>query len=107
MVEAVVAFLLMEEESCQRINWKILRDHSNPLELPESVFIGQYRLNKEASVMVLDIVKEHLLPSTIPCVIQLAATLLFLEEGSCQMSVGDDSTISLGKTTVSVVLWPD
>ena len=30
MVEAVVAFLLMEEESCQRLNRKILRDHSNP-----------------------------------------------------------------------------
>lgn len=54
--------------------------------------------------MVLDIVKEHLLPSTIPCVSQLAATLRFLAEGSYQRSVGNDSTISLGRSTVSVLL---
>ncbi|KAI8124905.1 hypothetical protein CVS40_4826 [Lucilia cuprina] len=91
MVEAVVAFLLMEEESCQRINRKILRDHSNPLELPESVSVR----NRVG----------HRKTSTIPCVIQLlAATLRFLAEGSYQRSVGNDSTISLSRSPLSVVL---
>ena len=57
-------------------------------------FIDQYRLNKEAFTIVLESVKEHLQHGSIPPVLQLAATLRFLAEGSYQRSVGKDFSIS-------------
>ncbi|XP_036347424.1 putative nuclease HARBI1 [Rhagoletis pomonella] len=104
MAAAVAAFLLMQEEVSEKVKRKILRDRSNPLELPESAFIAQYRLNKDAFIMVLDIVKPHLPASSIPPLLKLAAVLRFLAEGSYQRSVGNDSGISLGRSTVSLVL---
>ena len=35
MTSAVVTFLLLEQESSHKIKRRILRDESNPLELPE------------------------------------------------------------------------
>ena len=115
--------LLMEEEISQWLNCKILKDHSNPLEPPEFMwveiliwpgsgfntllvgrFIGKYRLYKEAFVMVLDILQEYLALLTIPWVIRLTATLRFLAERSYQKSVGNNSTTNLCKSTVSVLL---
>ena len=54
--------------------------------------------------MVLDTIKTCLHRSSIPPLIQLAATLRFLAEGSYQRSVENDSSISLARTTVSIVL---
>lgn len=67
-------------------------------------FIGYYRLNKDAFRVVLDTVKEHLSRSKIPPLLQLAAALRFLAEGSYQRSVGNDSSICLGRSTVSIIL---
>ncbi|XP_036329458.1 uncharacterized protein LOC118741566 [Rhagoletis pomonella] len=104
MASAVVAFMLMEEGSCEKVKRKILRDCSNPLELPETAFIACYRLNKEAFQMVLDTIGGHLTRSQVPPVLQLAATLRFLAEGSYQTSVGNDSSISVARSTVSTIL---
>ncbi|XP_017482545.1 PREDICTED: uncharacterized protein LOC108371486 [Rhagoletis zephyria] len=104
MTSAVVAFLLLEEESSEKVKRKILRDCSNPLELPETAFIAYYRLNKEAFRMVLDTTEGHLTRSKVPPVLQLAPSLRFLAEGSYQRSVGNDSSISVARSTVSTIL---
>lgn len=67
-------------------------------------FIGQYRLNKDAFKLLLDVINVRLPPSSISGEIQLAATLRFLAEGSYQRSVGNDSSVSIGRSTVSIVL---
>ncbi|XP_050338514.1 putative nuclease HARBI1 [Bactrocera neohumeralis] len=54
--------------------------------------------------MVLNIIEPHLQPTTIPPIIQLAATLRFLAEGAYQRGVGRDSCISLARSTVSQIL---
>ena len=54
--------------------------------------------------MVLDTIKEHLTRSKIPPLLQLAATLRFLAEGSYQRFVGNYSSISLDRSTLSTIL---
>lgn len=54
--------------------------------------------------MVLDVIKEQLNRLSIPPVLQLAATLRFLAEGSYQRSVGNDLNVCLARPTVSVVI---
>ncbi|XP_017467601.1 PREDICTED: uncharacterized protein LOC108359991 [Rhagoletis zephyria] len=100
MTSAVIAFLFLEEESSEKVKRKILRDCGDPLELPETAFIAYYRLNKE----VLDTIEGHLTRSKVPPVLQLAASLRFLAEGSCQRSVGNDSSISVARSAVSTIL---
>ncbi|XP_067625734.1 putative nuclease HARBI1 [Eurosta solidaginis] len=104
MSSAVVAFMLLEGESCEKVKRKILRDRSNPLELPETAFVSYYRINKEAFRMVLNTIEGHLTRLKVLPVLQLAATLRFLAEGSYQTSVGKDSSISVARSTVSTIL---
>ncbi|XP_020717822.1 uncharacterized protein LOC110119034 [Ceratitis capitata] len=61
MTSAEVAFLIIGGclEIIQIIKRKSVRNKSNPLELPESTFIDQYRLNKKAFVMVLDVIEVY------------------------------------------------
>ncbi|XP_050339505.1 putative nuclease HARBI1 [Bactrocera neohumeralis] len=54
--------------------------------------------------MVLDKIQPHLRSSTIPAVLQLAATLRFVAEGPYQRSVGNDANISMARSTISEVL---
>jgi len=54
--------------------------------------------------MVLDIIKDQLNRLSVPPILQLAATLRFLAEGSYQRSVGNDINVCLARPTVSVVL---
>ncbi|XP_067628830.1 uncharacterized protein [Eurosta solidaginis] len=97
MASAVVAFILLEEESCEKVKRKILRDRSNPFEFPETAYIAYYRINKEAFRMVLDTIEGRSSRSKVLPVLQLAATLRFLAEGPYQRSVSKDSSMSVKK----------
>lgn len=68
-------------------------------------FISFYRLNKEAFLMVLEKIEPFLKSSTIPGIIQLATTLRFLATGSYQGVIAKDVELSMGRSTVSVILW--
>lgn len=67
-------------------------------------FRGAFRLNKEAFLYIKRKIESGLEPCSIPVVLQLAAALRFLAEGSYQRSVGKDFDIGLGRSTVSKIL---
>lgn len=69
-----------------------------------SSFRDSFRLNKEAFLYVTRTIESALEPSSIPVVLQVAAVLRFLGEGSYQRSVGKDFDIGLGRSTVSKIL---
>ncbi|XP_065369048.1 putative nuclease HARBI1 [Calliphora vicina] len=88
----------MRKENIKR---KSLRDKSNPLNLPDEIFVQHFRLNKEGFTIILNKIGNYWKSTSIPLTIQLAATLRFLAEGSFQRSVGNDLNIAMHRTTVS------
>ncbi|XP_067625184.1 uncharacterized protein [Eurosta solidaginis] len=101
-----LSFIILENERNgeEALHRKILRDHSNPLDVPESAFVSSYRVSKEAFIMLLNIAAPHIKHTSLPTTLQMAATLRFLAEGGFQKAVGKDSYIAMGRSTVSKVL---
>ncbi|XP_036329399.1 uncharacterized protein LOC118741506 [Rhagoletis pomonella] len=97
LIAFATIFMETEEHAEEALNRRILRDHSNPLEVPESVFVSNYRVNKDAFIMLLNVVDPHIKGTSIPTQLQLAATLRFLAEGGFQKAVGKDSCIAMGE----------
>jgi len=113
----------LENRSEERIVRRNLRDASDPLSTPDSVyvlryaafffhsnfdcrFISYYRLNKEAFKMVLEQIAPIISRNTkIPPPLLLATALRFLAVGSFQAVIGKDFDIGLERTTVCKVLW--
>ncbi|XP_039968125.1 uncharacterized protein LOC120779819 [Bactrocera tryoni] len=100
------AYLLnqMNWKSDEKVARRLLRDHSNPLDIPEPVFISYYRINKEAFRNVVSDIEPLIHLSSIPVELKLATTLRFLAEGGFQRSIGKDSHIACDRTTVSKIL---
>lgn len=71
-------------------------------------FLKNFRLPKAAFTYLLEILESKLQAgvrkTSIPLILKLAATLRFCAQGSYQLSVGNDSNIGLGQSTVSLVL---
>ncbi|XP_036345203.1 putative nuclease HARBI1 isoform X2 [Rhagoletis pomonella] len=97
LIAFATIFMETEEHAEEALNRRILRNHSNPLEVPESV------VNKDAFIMLLNVVDPHIKGTSIPTQLQLAATLRFLAEGGFQKAVGKDSYIAMGRSTVAKV----
>ncbi|XP_065356305.1 putative nuclease HARBI1 [Calliphora vicina] len=102
--------LLQEEEEIQqqRIVRRDLRDSSNPLEMPDTLFIQHYRVNKAAFTYILDTL-TNFLPAAkksfgIPPIIKLSACLRFFAEGGYQKGVGRDYEVGMAQSTISEVL---
>ncbi|KAI8115145.1 putative nuclease HARBI1 [Lucilia cuprina] len=93
------------QHSVEKLRRRTLRDASDPLSYPPAVFVSYYRLNKEAFIMVLEKLSPHLKSSTIPQIIQLSTTLRFLATGAFQGVIAKDVDISLGRSTVSTLMW--
>ncbi|XP_055907599.1 uncharacterized protein LOC129942582 [Eupeodes corollae] len=111
MESSIDLFLGNSEEENPRnvaLMRKNIRDHSNPLELPNKKFISYFRLNKDAFVYVLNEIKDHLKQpqrsSAIPPIFKLCTALRFMAEGSYQKCSGNDFNLGLAQPTVSVVL---
>ncbi|XP_055906755.1 putative nuclease HARBI1 [Eupeodes corollae] len=89
-------------------NRRLIRDSSNPLELPNNLFLKHFRLSKLAFVQLLADIEDRLKPTkrctAIPNVVKLAATLRFCAHGSYQFSVGNEYCLGLAQSTVSLVL---
>ncbi|XP_049317712.1 putative nuclease HARBI1 isoform X2 [Bactrocera dorsalis] len=96
----IAAYLLAknEWEKNEKVRRRILRDHSNPLDIPDSV------ISKEAFLEIVRDVQPFINPSSITIEIKLATTLRYLAEGGFQRSVGKDTDISLARSTVCKVL---
>ncbi|XP_073820106.1 uncharacterized protein [Musca autumnalis] len=105
----VSIFSVIEAQSNQHNNEKIrrrnLRDASDLLSYPNAVFTSYFRLNKEAFILVLDQISQHLPRSSIPPILQLSTTLRFLATGAFQGVIGKDFDVSVGRSTVSTILW--
>ncbi|XP_065357795.1 putative nuclease HARBI1 [Calliphora vicina] len=93
------------QDAVEKLRRKTLRDASDPLSYSSAVFISYYRLSKDAFVMVLDKISPHLKGSEIPPIIQLSTTLRVLGTGSFQGVIAKDMDISLGRSTVSTLMW--
>ncbi|XP_065366368.1 putative nuclease HARBI1 [Calliphora vicina] len=112
-----VAFRMLAEEindeeqnktNIQRVARRNMRDASNPLELPQSLFEKYYRVNKPAFAYLLQILTLHSQPpknsSGVSSVLKLSACLRIFAEGGYQTGVGKDSDVALAQPTFSKVL---
>ncbi|XP_017492902.1 PREDICTED: putative nuclease HARBI1, partial [Rhagoletis zephyria] len=79
-----------------------LRDKSNPLSLPAAAFKKRFRLSKPAFEYVLSELEfEGHMSTSVPSVLQLAATLSLLGSGSFQHVIGQDYLIGMAQSTMS------
>ncbi|XP_055380518.1 putative nuclease HARBI1 isoform X2 [Condylostylus longicornis] len=98
----------IEKKQQLRIKRFKIRDNSNPLDLPNGVFISYYRLSKEAFLYLLNIFEGK--TSTpkrcfgVSPIIKLGAVLRFLSEGSYQKGVANDLYTGLAQPTFSKIL---
>ncbi|XP_058840877.1 putative nuclease HARBI1 [Topomyia yanbarensis] len=103
----VFLFNIPNEEEHRQIKFyrRSLRDSSNPLELPEELFLRRYRVNKEVFVYLHT--QLHLPNGArctfIPPILQLATTLQLLGGGSYQWQVGVDFVAPMSQSTVHYV----
>ncbi|XP_046810395.1 uncharacterized protein LOC124420690 [Lucilia cuprina] len=108
LVKEIDVVVEEEHRTSQRIARRRLRDESNPLELPQSLFQKYYRVNKPAFRYLLEILTRHSQPSKkqfrIAPIIKLSASLRFFAEGEYQTGVGKDSDVSIAQSTFCKVL---
>ncbi|XP_017464626.1 PREDICTED: uncharacterized protein LOC108358020 [Rhagoletis zephyria] len=109
---AAIALMDAEEseERERRIQRRRLRDHTNVMELPETEFVANFRINKEIFQYILNELQEHMAPSHrsthLSHQLKLATFLRFLATGSYQKSVGNENISSMGQSTNSMsVKW--
>ncbi|XP_036340151.1 putative nuclease HARBI1 [Rhagoletis pomonella] len=83
-----------------------MRERSNPMALSAEAFKKRFRLNKSGFEYVLSRLqfKGHL-STSVPPVLQLAATLSLLASGGFQNAVGNDYLIRLGQSSVCEIVW--
>ncbi|XP_055912025.1 putative nuclease HARBI1 [Eupeodes corollae] len=106
-MDAILLAILNEkrkQNSREKIRRRILRDNSNILDLPDTIFHGNFRLSKDAFLYVLREIEPFIITSSIPSIQKLAATLRFLAEGSYQRSIGNDLDIALARPTVCKII---
>ncbi|XP_036346180.1 putative nuclease HARBI1 [Rhagoletis pomonella] len=107
---AAIALMDVEEseERERRIQRRRLRDHTNVMELPETEFVANFRINKEIFQYILNELKEHMAPSHrsthLSHQLKLATFLRFLATGSYQKSVGNENISSMGQSTAANVI---
>ncbi|XP_049301923.1 putative nuclease HARBI1 [Bactrocera dorsalis] len=86
---------------------RFIRDNSNPTELPNTVFVANFRLNKDAFMYVLDKIKDKFhcrMSSSITPMLKLCAALRFFAHGSYQQAIGNEFQLGLAQPTVSLIL---
>ncbi|XP_067643205.1 putative nuclease HARBI1 [Eurosta solidaginis] len=86
---------------------RFIRDYSNPMKLPSTVFIANFRLSKDAFMYVLDKIKDSFhcrLSSSVTPMLKLCCALRFFAHGSYQQAVGNDFHLGLAQPTVSLIL---
>ncbi|XP_017469006.1 PREDICTED: uncharacterized protein LOC108360994 [Rhagoletis zephyria] len=110
-MDSVAFFINFDENTrsdMRRTRRKVRDNVVNVFELPDEVFVKQFRLNKLAFKYVLEILMQKLPPVRRSCSItpelKLEACLWFLAEGGYQNDTGQDFNIGMAQSTVSVVL---
>ncbi|XP_017477324.1 PREDICTED: putative nuclease HARBI1 [Rhagoletis zephyria] len=86
---------------------RFIRDYSNPMELPSTVFTANFRLSKDAFMYVLDKIKDKFncrLSSSVTPMLKLCCALRFFAHDSYQQAVGNEFQLGLAQPTVSLIL---
>ncbi|XP_005189351.2 uncharacterized protein LOC101895445 [Musca domestica] len=87
---------------------KMIRYNTDVMNLPDKEFEKYFRLTKKAFTYVLEAISPEFKiayrSSGVSNKLKLAATLLFLGQGSYQLGVGSDFNLGLSQPTVSKVL---
>ncbi|XP_055913458.1 putative nuclease HARBI1 [Eupeodes corollae] len=104
--------LAVEEEETKKSEIRSirreLRDNSNPLELPQELFIKNYRINKNVFKYLLDTLSDSFPIAkksfAVPKIVRLSACLRFFAEGGYQRGVGKDHDVGIAQSTFSEVL---
>ncbi|XP_036317523.1 putative nuclease HARBI1 [Rhagoletis pomonella] len=96
------------QETQQRCIRRRLRDSTNPLDLPQSLFQKYYRVNKPAFRYLLELLTSHTQQAkkqfAVSPVIKLSACLRFFVEGGYRTGIGKDFDVSLAQSVFSKVL---
>ncbi|KAJ8912701.1 hypothetical protein NQ315_012255 [Exocentrus adspersus] len=83
---------------------RLLRDRSDPYNLPDDRFIELFRLNKAGTHELEDLIRPHLQRSrysnSVPGRIKLFAALRFYATGSYQRSIGSHFNFGISQTVV-------
>ncbi|XP_013110337.1 putative nuclease HARBI1 isoform X2 [Stomoxys calcitrans] len=86
---------------------KEIRQNSDIFAMPNSNFIGLFRLNKDAFKYVLESIsgklQDPIKSSAVPKELKLAVTLRILAEGSYQKGAGNDYNVGLSQSSVSKI----
>ncbi|XP_053949332.1 putative nuclease HARBI1 [Anastrepha ludens] len=86
---------------------KILRDASNPLDVEDTMFTKNYRLNEAAFLYVLSVLDGNarsMRSCSVSSLQRLSSVLRFLAEGGYQHEVGKDFDIPMAQSTFCGVL---
>ncbi|XP_075160229.1 uncharacterized protein LOC142233262 [Haematobia irritans] len=94
-----------EDEHKVALIRKNIRDKSSPLALSEVEFKRRFRLSKDAFKYVLENIhfSGHI-STSVPQILQLAATLNLLASGSFQHNAGNDFLLGLAQSTMCKVI---
>ncbi|XP_044753796.1 uncharacterized protein LOC123313133 [Coccinella septempunctata] len=88
-----------------RLQFRYIRDTSNPFELPDEKFLKLFRLNKEATFSLIEelrgLVEEPTRKDTVPFYLQVFASLIFFSSGSYQTNIGEDLNIGISQPAMS------
>ncbi|XP_054727207.1 putative nuclease HARBI1 [Anastrepha obliqua] len=93
--------------SNMKIQRKTLRDASNPLDVEDTMFTKNYRLNKAAFLYVLSVLDGNarsMRSCSISSLQRLSSVLRFFAEGGYQHGVGKDFDIPMAQSTFCGVL---
>ncbi|XP_018569519.1 putative nuclease HARBI1 [Anoplophora glabripennis] len=91
-----------------RLQFRSIRDTSNPFELPNEKFIKLFRLNKTATLELIQdlemFVNEPTRKDKVPFHLQVFASLLFYSQGGYQTTVGEDYNLGISQPMISRIL---
>ncbi|XP_067616097.1 putative nuclease HARBI1 [Eurosta solidaginis] len=101
---ATLSLQQQQQQQDETVARRLLRDKSDPLALPQTAFLKQFRLSKEAFQFVLHALNlKQSDAKAVPPVLQLPATLSLLGSGGYQHCVGSDYLVGMSQSTVQKI----
>ncbi|KAG5893544.1 hypothetical protein JTB14_013629 [Gonioctena quinquepunctata] len=95
----------IENREIIRLQYRHIRDTSNPFELQTEKFTKLFRLNKMAAFDLIEelreFVDERTREDTVPFHLQVFASLQFFGHGSYQTIVGEDMNLGMSQPIIS------
>ncbi|KAJ8909482.1 hypothetical protein NQ315_015412 [Exocentrus adspersus] len=92
-----------------RLQFRNIRDTSNPFELPNEKFIKLFRLNKQATLELIENLEMFVdnnatRRDAVPFNLQVLVSLIFYAHGGYQTTVGNDFNLGMSQPAVSRII---